>query len=1081
MHSGKESLLLALALLCILAPPVPSQAETPRGGADDDALPLAPARRLTFEVDEGTWMSVDVHPHEPRIAFDLLGDIYTLPLDGGQARRVLGGMAFDAQPVYSPDGTRIAFVSDRSGSENLWTANPDGSDPLRISDDTGAQTFASPAWSAHGDSLYVSRKEGRFDEYGLWLYHIAGGRGVRLEGSGDPAEDMLDAASSVDGRYLYYSAKSRAPPTLYETPSWTVMRRDLRSGDIERIATAPGGAFRPVLSPDGGTLVYGTRRDGRTDLRTRDLRSGRDRRLTSPVERDSKDGSPSRGVLPGLAFLPSGEAIVVSAGGKLQRVELGTRKTSEIAFEAKIDLGIGPSLLRDVPIETGPVRARVIQNPVQSPDARRIAFSAFARLYAMDLEAGDPRRLTGGDEPEFQPAWSPDGRWIAYVTWTAADAGHVWRVRAGGGRPERLTDVAAFYSDPVFSSDGGSVFALRSSNHERMQLQEEVTPRRVSDLVRIPVENGEVAVVAHAGPAAQRPFVTHDDARVFFTVPDGIVSVRADAREGRGADRRTQLRIEGLHPWTNPGNPVPLGEALLSPDGRWLLTTMANQLYVISVPPAAAQTPVVDLLEPPALPRARVSRIGADYYAWTDRGATITWAVGSTFFRQAFDTVDFAEADEDGVAKDGRAVERFAVSVTLPRDVPQGALVLRGGTAITMRGEEIIEDSDVLVVDGRIAALGPQGTLRLPEGAEIRDVRGRYLLPGFIDTHAHWYEIRHDVLDLSNWSFLINLAYGITAGLDVQAMDQDMFAYQDLIDAGLMLGPRAFSVGQGMFSNNRVQSPQQAELLIRRYRDHYRSPNVKSYLIGNRRQRQWIVAAAAKLGVLPTTEGNNDLALDLTHAIDGFAGNEHALPAAPLYEDVVRLYAGTGIGYTPTLMISSGGPVATKNYFLLRASPHDDPKVRRFMPHFVIDVRTSPLQWARPEQRTFARVAEGAARILRAGGRVGVGSHAEFQGPAYHWEMQALAAGGLTPHEVLRAATVLGSEIIGRAGDLGTLEPGKYADLLILARNPLEDIQHTLSIRQVMKNGRLYDADTLDEIWPRRRPLPPLWFHEPQS
>jgi hypothetical protein len=317
----------------------------------------------------------------------------------------------------------------------------------------------------------------------------------------------------------------------------------------------------------------------------------------------------------------------------------------------------------------------------------------------------------------------------------------------------------------------------------------------------------------------------------------------------------------------------------------------------------------------------------------------------------------------------------------------------------------------------------------------------------------------------------------VTAGLDVQAMDQDMFAYQDLVEAGRIIGPRAFSVGQGMFANNRVRSREDADRLMQRHRDYYRTPNVKSYLIGNRQQRQWVVAAALAHGLLPTTEGNDDLKLDITHAIDGFHGNEHALPAGRIYDDVLRLFVTTRIGYTPTLLGSSGWPSPTKNAYLVEQAPHEDPKVRRFMPHSVIDARSSPLQWVRPDQwRTGFGQAESAGRILRAGGRVGIGSHAEFQGPAFHWEMWALAAGEVAPHDVLRAATAHGSEILGRAGELGTIEPRKYADLVILAKNPLEDIRNTQSIRQVMKNGRLYDGDTLDEVWPRKRPLPPQWY-----
>ena len=1034
--------------------------------SSSDELPALPGQRtLEFDATEGTWMSVDVHPRGDTLVFDLLGDLYTLSIAGGEARVFLGGVPFDSQPVYSPDGSRIAFVSDRSGNDNLWIANADGTGMQPLSHDTRNEEFSSPAWSRDGRSVFVSRRAGRRDEFGLWLYDVDGGIGTRLEEPKPPAGEMLDAVASPDGKSVFYSGRSRAEATLYFTPNWIVHRRDLRLGTLAQEITAPGGALRPVLSPDGQQLVYGTRFDGQTGLRVRDLATGEDRWLLYPIDDDAQGDNLSRGLLPGFAFLPSGNALVIGYGGKLRRVDIASARVQDIPFTAHVKLELGQALAHNVPIETGPVRSRLIQGPVQSPDGRKLAFSALANLYVADLTDRKPRRLTADDEPQFQPAWSPDGRTIAFVTWTAQKGGQVWTVRPGG-KPVPLTPTGAFYSEPVFSADGQYIYALRSNNHERLQLQEEVTPNRFSDLVRIPAGGGDAVIVIHAGVGARRPFLTNEPGRVYYTTPDGVVSVRSDAVDGEGADLRKHLRVDGLHPWTNPGKPIPLDEGVLSPDGRWLLVTMASQLYAVAVPPGSPETPVVNLDEKSGRPILPISRHGADYFSWADDGRTVTWAVGSTYFRRSF-----------GSRGPLGELEEFQFEVDAERDTPRATLLLRGATVITMRGDEIVPDAELLVVDNRIASIGPRGGLgATADGAEILEVGGRYIVPGFIDTHAHWYELRRDVLDLQNWSFLASLAYGVTAGLDVQAMDQDAFAYEDFLDTGRTLGPRAFTVGQGMFANNRVRTREDVDLLLERYRDYYRTPNVKSYLIGNRQQRRWMVASAAERGMLPTTEGNGDLKLDITHAIDGFHGSEHSLPAGRLYDDVVRLFAATRIAYTPTLMIS-GWPAPLKNHYLTEHAPHEDPKVRRFMPHFVIDARSSPLQWVRPDQwQSAIRHAENAGRILRAGGRVGIGSHAEFQGPVYHWEMWALAAGNVNPHDVLRAATVNGSEIIGRARELGTIEPGKYADLVILEKNPLEDIRNTMSIRQVMKNGRLYDGDTLDEIWPRNRPLPPQWF-----
>ncbi len=227
---------------------------------------------------------------------------------------------------------------------------------------------------------------------------------------------------------------------------------------------------------------------------------------------------------------------------------------------------------------------------------------------------------------------------------------------------------------------------------------------------------------------------------------------------------------------------------------------------------------------------------------------------------------------------------------------------------------------------------------------------------------------------------------------------------------------------------------------------------------------------------MPTTEGGRDLALDMTHAIDGFHGNEHSFPVTPLYDDVVQLFARTRTAYTPTLLVQYGGPIA-EEYFYTRTDIHDDPKLNRFYPHNRLDemLRRRGI-WVRMDEFSFDEAAADAAKVKRAGGLVGVGAHGQLQGLGYHWEMWTFAMGGMTPREVLEAATIDGAHIIGIHQDLGSLEVGKLADLVVLSANPLDDIENTNTIELVMKNGELYDGDTLNQIWPVERELPAFWW-----
>ncbi len=1064
--------------------------------AEKKGLTLKPERKVEFSTDEATWLSLDVSPDGQTIVFELLGDLYTLPLAGGQAKPLTTGMAFDSQPRYSPDGKWIAFLSDRDGAENLWIMKADGTEPKKLSKDTQAE-FASPVWTPDGQYVMVSRSAWALRTYELWMYHVQGGSGVQITKAkaqpttpGPQRHNALGASLSPDGRYLYYARKLGGFQYNAMFPLWQIARRDRLTGEEDILTEAHGSAVRPLVSPDGTQLVYGTRHETQTGLRLRDLKTGEDRWLKYPVQRDDQESRFTRDLLPGYAFLPEGKELLLSYGGKIHRLDIATGADSVILFTAQVSQELGPKLDFPQRAEQGPVHARLIQGPVQSPDGKHLAFSALTHLYVMDLPGGKSRRVTSGQAREFHPAWSPDGQWLAYVTWST-DGGHIWKVAAGGqGQPQQLTRVSAFYSNVAWSPDGTRLVALRGSAYDHLVRPVDSGQAPGLDLVWIPVGGGDANLIIPARGVGS-PHFTHEKDRIYLYSRTGLISLRFD-----GTDRRTHLQVKGTGAYAAE-EPVPADNVLASPDGKWVLAHVMNQLYVAAMPEVGGEAPVVNVTSP-AVPIKKLTDVGADYANWTDDGKTVTWAVGPSFFRQPFDTITFeppkkekeeGEKKDDEEKKDGddpgnnakaekkekpSNVQEIEVVLEVPRKTPKGTIVLRGATVITMRGDDVLKDADVVVTDNRITSVGRRGSL--PVGAHVVDVRGKTIVPGLVDTHAHWFEIRRGIMDTQNWSFLANLAYGVTAGLDVQPSTNDMFAYQDLVDAGEILGLRAYSTGPGIFSNNNFQSVEEVKGVLTRYKKYYRTRNLKSYIVGNRKQRQWMVEASKELEMMPTTEGGLDLKLDLTHAIDGFHGNEHTLPILPLYKDVVELFARSGTGETPTLIVAYGSPFA-ENYFYENTEVHDNAKLNHFTPHNVIDEKAKRRPgWFRKDEYAFPRLAEQAAKILRAGGRIGIGSHGQLQGLGYHWEMWALASGGATPLEVLRAATRLGAEIIGLAQDIGSLEPGKLADLVVLDKSPLEDIHNTNTVRYVMKNGELFEGDTLNQLWPEQKPLPPLWW-----
>lgn len=1059
-----------------------------------DELPLKGAREIAFQTEAVTWLSLDVSPDGSTIVMEAVGDLYLLPIEGGTARRITSGMAFDSQPRFAPDGKRIAFVSDRNGSENVWVAHADGSEPRKLSSDSGTVEFASPSWSPDGTHVVASRTKWGLRTFELWAYHVDGGRGVQLteakSGADTPSVERANALGPVyspEGRYLYYARKDGGFDYDVRLPLWQVVRRDLHNGSEDTLTGAQGSAMRPALSPDGSILTYVTRYRGESGLRLRDLRTGEDRWLAYPAQRDDQESRFTRDLFPGYAFTPDGSAVIYTNEGGIRRVDTRTGEVSSIPFKLDVEQSIGPRLYSPYRLGLGPVKAHLVRGLAPSPSGEQLAFSALARVFVRDESSGKEIPLTADDVTAFHPAWSPDGRWIAYVTWSPK-GGHIWRARANGRpAPQRLTQRAAFYSEPAWSPDGKRIIALRAASYDRLYRIWDFNAPEGTDLVWLPADGGEARVVTpargygapHFGPETDRVYVYHSGGR------SALTSMRFD-----GTDRRTHLSVEG------PGiyyaeDDVPARNVRISPDGRAALVTHANQLHVAKLL-GRDLTDVETRINAPSIPMARLTDVGADEAAWSADSETVYWTVGNRVYRRALASVAFdtdenskrkgkdgeenaAPDDSPAIAEAHPAVAGTTIEIYQPRHEPEGVLALTGATVISMEPDsEPIDDGVIVIQAGRITEVGRAVETELPEAATVIDVSGRFIIPGYVDTHAH-IPLLQRVIDKRSWALLANLAYGVTTVIDVQPSTVDILAYRDLIDAGHMLGPRLLTTGPGIFNDNRFKSFEHARSVLSRYKDHYRVRNLKSYIAGNRKQRQWIVQAARELGLMPTTEGALDMKLDMTHIIDGFSGNEHNFPIVDLHRDVVELTARSGIAYTPTLLVTYGGPAA-ENYFFTRESPANDAKLRRFTPPQLLAARALRVPWFADTEHVFSRVAEQAAKIIRAGGRVGVGSHGQLQGLGYHWELWAIASGGLTAYEALRAATLHGAEMIGVAQDVGTITPGKLADLVVLDADPLKDIRHSDDIVYVVKNGEVFAGDTLDRVWPVSEQLPAQWW-----
>jgi imidazolonepropionase-like amidohydrolase/Tol biopolymer transport system component len=1083
----------------------------PRTAPNSD-LPLIPTRPLKFTTDEGTWMSLDVSPDGRTIVFDLLGDIYTVPMGGGSAKRITSGSGFDGQPRFSPDGKVIVFVSDRSGSENLYTVDPDGQRVRPIT--TGRnQAYISPDYTPDGQYIVVSRSND------LWLYHKDGGSGLRLTGQPQPQQqpqggppggnqpnNFMGASVSPDGRYIYASA--RTGPAGYNQMLGTtqVVMYDRNTGRLERRTMNLGTGFRPAVSPDGKWLAYGSRRMAVTGLKLRELASGDEKWLATDIQRDDIESRGSRDLLPGYSWTPDSKALVLTHHGKMWRVDAATGQQTPIPFTAEVDQMIADLVRFEYGVNDSTLTVRQIRGARPSPNGKRLVFSALDRLWIMDLPSGTPRRLTTGEDGEHSPVWSPDGRYIAYVSWTE-EGGDIWRIPAagcppakagsppaGGCRPEKLTRQQAYYDDLTYSPTGARIVAARAPREQRAIVNDEINPKLIiTDLVWIPANGGPATLIAPL-TNAERPHFSADTTRVWvYDDEDGLVSMRWD-----GTDRKAHLIVTGFQqPGGGPNaRPRRATELQVSPDGHRVLARVDNKLFVVPLPMTGGPTPTVSVEQPnnAAIPFRRLSRIGGDFVGWNPDSKGLYYSMGRAFFQYDLARADSLAADSaakapprparpdsaspNAGAPRGKPVyepTRTDVAITVPKDRPTGTVVLRGARIITMKGDEVIERGDVVVTNNRITAVGAEGSVTVPQGARTIDVSGKTIMPGLVDVHAHMWP-QWGIHSPQPYMYTVNLAYGVTTTRDPQTSQADVVSYGDAVDVGQMIGPRVLATGPGIFSYDNVTSADDAKDVMKRYSEFYLTETIKQYMAGDRRQRQWIVMAAKEQRITPTLEGGLDFKKNMTEAMDGYAGIEHSLPIAPMYKDAVELFAKSGTTYTPTLLVQYGGPWA-ENWWYEHHDILSDPKLTRFTPFSELERRgLRRPQWFRENEYSFKLYAEQAKKIVEAGGRVGLGGHGQLQGLGAHWELWTIASGGMKPMDALRVATIYGAESIGLGKQLGSLEAGKLADLIVLDRNPLEDIKNTNTIGLVMKNGRVYEGNTLNEVWPRQRPMPKQWW-----
>jgi Tol biopolymer transport system component len=1071
-------------------------------------LPLEPTRKVSFTTDNGTWMSVDVSPDGTSIIFDMMGDLYSIPIAGGKATRVTNGMPYDVHPRYSPDGKSILFISDKSGSDNLWTMDLATKEQKQLTKDKD-KYHVSAAWSPDGE--YIVGTHGRRN-IKPFIVHKDGGAGADLM-TDKKAKKFIDPAFSADGKHIYFSSRTGAWNYNAQLPQYQIMSFDREDGDTETVTSRYGSAFTPTLSKDGQWLVYGSRFEEHTGLVLRNLKTGDERWLAYPVQRDDQESIAPLGVLPAMAFTPDSKHLVASYGGKLYKIGIADRKATEIPFSVDVDLDMGPMVSFKYPIDDAPEGlVTQIRDAKPSPDGTQIAFTALNRLYVMALNNGTPKRLTDHNFTEAMPAWSPDGKHIVFTTWKP-DGGHLYKVNASGkANLVQLTKERGIYTSPAWSYANNRIAFTKGAAQTYDDAIDPFGGRVQEELAWISPEGGTITIIDRA-KGRTTPHFTKVNERVYLNHrTKGLISIRWD-----GSDEKEHLKLIGIKTygsslifgedhheatampaheegWRENNKGSTPSEIIISPDGKSAITKINNDIFSVVIP-MIGTTPTINIAKPEraAFPATKLTIMGGEFPAWSENSKKVHWSLGASHFAYDLDKgkafsdslalakkkekeLKAAEKKTDSTATDDKKdkkkdtlkfkADEYKVKVTYKRAIPKGKTLLKGGRIITMNGKNVIENGDLLIENNRIINVGTSGSFNIPSDAKVIDITGKTITPGFVDTHAHmwpnWGVHKNQV-----WMYAANLAYGVTTTRDPQTATTDVLTYSDMVDAGMIHGPRVYSTGPGVgFWAYNIKSLEHAKEVLRQYSEYYNTKFIKSYLVGNRQQTQWVIMAAKELKLMPTTEGGLDFKLNMINMMDGFPGHEHSFPIYPLYNDVITTAAKSQMAITPTLLVSYGGPWA-ENYYYSREQPYKDEKLQYFTPYAELAQKSRRRPgWFMDEEHVFKKHAEFMKDLIEADGIGGIGSHGQLQGLGFHWELWAVASGGMSNYDALRVATIKGCEALGLDQDLGTLEVGKVADILIMNANPLDNLRNTNTLTHVVKNGVVYDANTLDEVAP---------------
>ncbi|MFD2145949.1 amidohydrolase [Mucilaginibacter antarcticus] len=949
--------------------------------------PPGPKKNVTIATTEGTWMNLDVSPDGKTIVFDFLGDIYGMPIAGGKAAVLSAGHSYEVQPRFSPDGKMISFTSDREGGDNIWVMNADGSNRHSVTKEN-FRLLNNAAWTPDGNYLVARKHFTASRSLGageMWMYHKNGGDGIQLTKRKNDQQDAGEPTVSPDGKYVYWSEDVTPGPTFEYSKDpnagiYAIKRLNRETGNIETVTGGTGGACRPQLSPDGKMMAFVRRIRLKSVLFIRKMDTGEEYPAYDNLSHDQQETWAIFGVYPNFDWTPDSKSVVFYAKGKIWNLDIATLNAVQIPFEVSTQQSITEAVHFPQKVYQEEFTAKMIRQVATSPNGKRIAFNAAGFVYIKDLPSGVPMRVDTLTDFEYDPQFSPDGRYLVYVAWSDAVKGGINMVDLTTKAVTRLTADKGYYYTPKFSNRGDKIIYRRGEGNEALGFAFGVNP----GIYTIPITGGTPQLILDNGIY---PRFSPDDSKVYYQSRDGGKKA-FKVMDLSGANQRT------LYTSTYATQFEP------SPDGKWMAFTEFFNCYIT---PLVSTGSALDLSAGnKSIPLTKLTKDAGTFLHWSKDSQRLNWSLGPKYYsREIKNGIPFIEggADKPSTA-DTAGIE---IGLKLKTDVPEGMIAFTNANIITMHGDDVIEKGTILVEKNMIVAIGKVADVQIPAEAKVYDVNGKTIMPGIIDVHAHLRPSPDGVSPQQDWSYFANLSYGVTTAHDPSSNTEMVFSQSEMLKAGRMVGPRVYSTGNILYGADGdfkvvINSLDDALSHLRRLKA-VGAFSVKSYNQPRREQRQQIIEAARQLGMEVVPEGGSTFFTNMNMILDGHTGIEHSIPVTPVYKDVISLWNNSKTAYTPTLIVSYGTQFG-ENYWYERTDVWKDEHLLNFTPRSIVDARARRVPKSEYGEYGHVDVSKAAKAIADGGTKIQLGAHGQLQGLGAHWELWMLEQGGMSPYRL---------------------------------------------------------------------------------